>query len=165
MAGRFHEKRRRTAHQPSAAYGLVRGDIGVSSWHRRLKAIARYGAIRRPSSSPLSADAHCPAPEPPRRAEAAAPDSGRFGHGPERAPFRPATPRRVPAARISPLDAATVRRQAPGPKKRASGWPKDEPPVARLGKDDDMSMRNRRFRLVKTGPALRRGRWEVRPSG
>ena len=71
--------------------------------------VARFDAIRRLSPSPCSTGVHCPAPEPPRRAGAAAPDSGRFGHGPERAPFRPATPRRVPAARICPLNAAKAR--------------------------------------------------------
>ena len=117
--------------------------------------VARFDAIRRLSPFPCSAGVRCPAPEPPRRAGAAAPDSGRFGHGPERAPFRPATPRRVPAARIGPLDAATARRHAPGPGKGAEVLPKREPPLARLRKDDDVSMR--KIPSWETGPAARAG--------
>lgn len=67
--------------------------------------VARFDAIRRLSPFPSCQRAFI-ALRRNRRAGAAAPDSGRFGHGPERAPFRPATPRRVPAARICPLNAA-----------------------------------------------------------
>lgn len=112
--------------------------------------VARFDAIRRLSPSPYSAGVHCPAPEPPRRAGAAAPDSGRFGHGPERAPFRPATPHRVPAARICPLNAAASRCRSPGPADRGADAMPDGMPVARLRKDDDVSMRKCPF-------------WEDRP--
>lgn len=117
--------------------------------------VARFDAIRRLSSFPCSAGVHCPAPEPPRRAGAAAPDSGRFGHGPERAPFRPATPHRVPAARICPLNAAASRCRPPGPAEAETGAASHRPPVARLRKDDDVSMRN--FSSGGTGPAARAG--------